>query len=308
MFIVLVTGISFPRVGLGIKELGASTVLVMLVMFLSGTSISPGEIFNELKSFRLILLSFAIVYVIAPLLGYLGATIFFPNDPAMLVGIMIMASQSSTLVTGFVFTGLAGGNRALALVITIINNLASVFATPVILKMALSESGVGIDTLQMIGRIAMVILLPVVFGQIACRIFTTGIAKIKPVTSYVSQCCVLTIMLMGVSQAAKNILGDLNVLLLLAMAMLCIHLILNVVAFALSRLFKLRRDSSIAITLCSSQKTLPAGFYIATHDPFAAISIAALPIVIYHSIQLIFGTILYSWLAKKSATNQQSEK
>ncbi|MBN1517611.1 bile acid:sodium symporter [Candidatus Sumerlaeota bacterium] len=301
ILIVIPLGLFVPATGLQIKAWRCDLWVVMTMMFLSGVTLATRDLVKQARNFTAIGFSFCIVYLLAPVLAFLFAHMFFPGDTGMLIGIMVLGAQNSTLVSGFVLTGIAGGNAPLALVITVFNSATSMLMTPLILSISLSlDSSIEFDALEMTLRIATVVLLPFGVGQIVRRIALPWMERIKPIASIVSQLCVLTLMLAGISQGSARLLSAPLMIAKLVFALATLHLLLNLLAFQLGRLARFDTPSRIAAGICSSQKSLPAGFYIANNF-FPSVPVAALPIVVYHVCQLIIDSLQASWLVRHAS-------
>ncbi|MGQ9630710.1 MAG: AMP-binding protein [bacterium] len=292
--IVSVVAFSFilPQVGIGIRRSGATRYLVAFVMFLSGLSLETTSLLREIRNIKAIAASFALVYIISPLLFFAMGKAAFPGEGQILVGIMIMAAQSSTLISGIVLTGVAGGNIALALVITVVNNFLSAVMTPLILRVSLRlGSAIEMDTVGMMSDMALTILAPVLAGQIARPLVRRWAAKMRPYLSKLSQFVILTFILTAISSASERISQSATTVLALSAFVLVAHSAMLLIAYSAAGALSQDRRSRIALMYCSSQKTLPAGILIwgtyFPQNPFGAI-----PITLYHVAQLFVDTFL----------------
>ena len=78
-----------------------------------------------------------------------------------------------------------------------------------------------------------------------------------------------------------------------------LHAILLAWNFGVSVLLRMDRGTGTALVFCGSQKTLPNGIYLWQHF-FSENPIGALPLALYHLIQLIADTLLVPFLERRN--------
>jgi sodium/bile acid cotransporter 7 len=98
---------------------GPDLVIVSIFLF-SGFALSTKQLVDGLMDVRGILLASVIIFIAAPLLAALFGLI--PMDSGIIIGLFLVSVMPSTLSSGVVMTGAAGGNAAHALVTTIFAN------------------------------------------------------------------------------------------------------------------------------------------------------------------------------------------
>jgi sodium/bile acid cotransporter 7 len=134
----LVLSILFPQPGQFIKDMGMSSVLTFMAMFVSGLVLSFENVKSSLKEYKTIVFSSVITFIIFPILAYFFSRLLFTGNEDMFVGTMILSTQASTVSSAIILTMAAGGNVPLAIIITVLNNFLSVFISPVILNRVFS--------------------------------------------------------------------------------------------------------------------------------------------------------------------------
>lgn len=287
--VVVTFGFVDPRAGLAYREMGAIPLSVGFLMFLSGLLLDTSALVREACNFRLIGSIFVCVFVLFPLLACGVARVFWAGNSDVLIALLILAAQPSTLASGIVMTRIAEGNDALAVVSAVTTNLSSVLLTPLVFFIVLGVEGqVSISTQDMILRLLRIVLIPVVTGQTLRPLI--GKHRLKPFhrpSGVISQLVILGMILTGVSGASGQLTGSLQ----LVVVAIFLHVGMLGVTYSLGRMLHASRGERIALMLCGSQKTLPAGIYIwSTY--FAHVAIGSVAIVAYHIVQMIVDSVL----------------
>src|SRR5215467_7500584 len=106
----------------------------------------------------------AISYGLVPGMG-LAAGYFLGNDDIR-VGLLLVTSVPCTLVSAVIWTRMAGGNDAVALLITFATNCTSWLATTAWLTLAAGGSQASVGAGPMMVKLAIVLVAPVAVGQL----------------------------------------------------------------------------------------------------------------------------------------------
>ena len=289
-----------------LAEFIKSQVIVILVMFLMSVTLDLGQIVAALKQPGKVALGVVLGYVLVPLFGWLAAFLFWQRSPDFSVGTIIMAAMPCTLASATIWTRLAGGNDAISLLCTVVSNSLSFAVTPFLLLLTLGYSATP-DPVQMLSKLFLTIVLPVVVGQGVRAVATlrTLVTERKATLSILSQLLILSIVLSGLTKASliirESAAGfawlDFGGLIL---AVAVVHGLALVGSWIVSGAFRLPRRDRLALLFAGSQKTLPAGLYVADVF-FPTYHLAALPILLYHSLQLIMD----SWVANEAQRREE---
>lgn len=213
------------------------------------------------------------------------------------LGLLVAATTPSTLASAAVWTRRAGGNDAVAILVTIITNSACCIVTPLWLVLLTGEviDSPELNLSRMTSRLGLLVLLPMVIAQ-ALRVFP-GVAETatarKPVLSTIAQCGILSMVMLGAigtglrlrAAASEGLLiWDLAAMLA---AVALVHLAMLWLGDRLSRLLGFAREDRIAVAFAGSQKTLLVGLLVAV-----SLQVTILPMVTYHVFQLIADTVI----------------
>ncbi|MGF1577820.1 MAG: bile acid:sodium symporter family protein [Gemmataceae bacterium] len=250
-------------------------------------------------------LSFTVVPGLASVSGLFS---FVPDDVA--VGLLIIASGPCTLASVVIWTRMADGNEATALLVIVWTSCVSVGATSAWLAWTTSTS-VELSAWDMALKLFQAMLVPMGLGQLfrlykpAARFATDH----KKLLSSIAQLSILLIVWKACADMGTRFQQapeDISVVLLVtAVGMpVGVHLATLFVGLLTSQVLGFAHKDQIAIAFASSQKTLPVAlllfgtFYRGTHP------LAVLPIAFYHFGQLIVDTVIAERLRKHKPTGE----
>jgi predicted Na+-dependent transporter len=257
---------------------------IALAIFCMGYTADPKGLVNAFRMPRGLIVGLLMVYAIAPALIYpIGRLAFSPvNEKDIFIGMALIAAATTTVATSIVYTRIAGGNHALAVAISSFANIVGVFITPFLLAIMLKAS-VEVKALEMVRKMVLLVLAPIVLAQIV-RLFHAPGEKLTKAADLTAQVSVLVMVFISTGNAQKVInlalVGKLTVV-----AALC-HCIVMTAGGGRGRLFRLSREDSIAASFTGSQKTITTTTWLAAEYFTPA---AAIPIIVYHYMQLFIG-------------------
>ena len=300
MVLMIPAGLWLPGGGRAIKDAGWVTpVLVGVMMAVSGFTLDTGKLHRQAANLGAISLVLFSTYCVAPAVAYGLALWLQPaGHPHFLTAVMIMAAQASSLASALALTVLSRGNQELALIFTLLSSSLTVVLTPLVLQLSIGAS-VEIPLGQMILKMLLVVVMPVALGQ-ALRRFLWD--KAKPLLRgirLVPQMIIVVFVYSGFSVATGQINSNADVVLRIVVISALLHAILLAWNFGVSVLLRMDRGTGTALVFCGSQKTLPNGIYLWQHF-FADNPIGALPLALYHLIQLIADSLLVPFFERRN--------
>ncbi|MDC0065111.1 bile acid:sodium symporter [Verrucomicrobia bacterium] len=302
LLLMIPAGLWLPEGGQTIKNAKwATPVLVGMMMGISGLTLDTSKLRRQAASLGAISLVLFSTYCVAPAVAYGLALWLQPaGHPHFLPAVMIMAAQASSLASALALTVLSRGNQELALIFTLLSSSLTVVLTPLVLQLSIGASEkVEIPLGQMIFKMLLVVVMPVALGQ-ALRRFLW--AKAKPLLKgirLVPQLIILVFVYSGFSVATGQINGNADIVLRIVVLSAILHAILLAWNFGVSILFRMDSGTGTALVFCGSQKTLPNGIYL-WQNFFGDNPIGALPLALYHLIQLIADTLLVPFLERRN--------
>ncbi|MCG3148217.1 MAG: hypothetical protein PCFJNLEI_01660 [Verrucomicrobiae bacterium] len=301
-------GFVFPETSRAYQRSGLVDWAIALVMFCGGLTLATDHILRQFHNWRAVLLSVLMMFVLAPLVIWLGCAPLwlFPGEQSsqLYMGFMILAAQSCTLGSGIVISTIARGNVPLALVITVLNSLLAAVLTPLILRLTLATQ-VSFDVLALTGKLALIIFLPVVLGQLARPVVARWLGVVPWLPALLTQLVILSLIFMAVGTAAEWLTRSPWLVLGLAGWILALHVAVLAVNYVTATLITRDQPSRRSLMLCASQKTLATGSYVwARH--FVVNPLGGIPLLFYHVVQLVFDSLLAHWLARQDANPGRS--
>mgnify|MGYP002838806362 CR=1 FL=1 len=307
LLLMIPAGLWLPGGGRAIKDAGwATPALVGMMMSISGFTLDTGKLHQQAANLGAITLVLFSTYCMAPAVAYGLALWLQPGDnPHFLTAVMIMAAQASSLASALALTVLSRGNQELALIFTLLSSSLTVVLTPLVLEVSIGAS-VEIPLGQMIIKMLVVVVMPVALGQ-ALRRFLW--AKAKPLLKgirLIPQMIILVFVYSGFSVATGQINGNAEVVLRIVIVSALLHAFLLAWNFCVSVLLRMDTGTGTALVFCGSQKTLPNGIYLWQHF-FGNNPIGALPLALYHLIQLIVDTLLVPFLERRNQAEIKSK-
>jgi sodium/bile acid cotransporter 7 len=300
--VVLPMGYLWPEGGIKIRQAGFIVpVLVATTLLVSGFTLDTSRLLGQIANLPVILLGLGTTYGVAPVLAYLLARLWGPEITGQgsigfqfVEAVMILAAQAGTLASAMALTSVARGNQEIALILTVLSNSLTAVLTPAILNLS-----VGVDVEfplgTMVSYMALVVLLPVLLGQVLRRFLWKTAQPILKQLKIVPQLIILVFVYTSFGGAAGYLLEASDLLLRFAGTCVCLHLLLLAWTYGISSLMGLPQSSRTAVVFCGSQKTLPNAIYLWDHF-FASNPYGAIPMVLYHIFQLVLDTLLVPWL------------
>jgi len=268
-------------------------VVIVLIFFFSGLILDARQIKSGIMDAEGILAALIIIFLVAPVIAALFATI--PIDTGIVIGIFLVAVMPTTLSSGVVMTGAAGGNMAQALVITILANGLAVFTIPVVLSLLLNMEGgstvVVIDTLSIMIKLGCYVLLPLSFG-LTIKLFAKSlmdqwIYRLQ----MLNQSLVLAIVWMAMSQVRDVILNSEASVGIIFLLVFGFHGMLLAAAGLFAGYLKLGKGRRESVIFMGGQKTLPLSIILQV-SLFPQYGLALVVCVLHHLIHLLMDGYL----------------
>ncbi|PWJ06517.1 bile acid:sodium symporter [Streptomyces sp. NWU49] len=274
---------------------GASTAAIAFLFFLYGARLSTREALDGLKHWRLHVTVLACTFVVFPLLG-LAARGLVPvllTDP-LYQGLLFLTLVPSTIQSSIAFTSIARGNVPAAICAGSFSSLVGIVATP-LLAAALLGSGAGGFSADSVLRIVAQLLVPFVAGQVLRRWIGSFVARHRKVLGLVDRGSILLVVYTAFSQGMVQGIwhrvspARLGALLVVEAVLLAVMLLLTWYG---AKALRFGREDRIAIQFAGSKKSLAAGLPMASVLFGAQASLAVLPLMLFHQMQLMVCAVI----------------
>ncbi|MET4924180.1 bile acid:sodium symporter [Streptomyces sp. PSRA5] len=273
---------------------GASTGAVALLFFLYGARLSTREAMDGLKSWRLHLTVLACTFLIFPVLGLAARGLVpFVLTPELYSGLLFLCLVPSTIQSSIAFTSMARGNVPAAICAGSFSSIAGIVVTPLLAALLLGGGGGGggggfsPDSLL---RIVAQLLLPFVAGQLLRRWVGGFLARHRTLLGRVDRGSILLVVYTAFSQGMVAGIwhqvtpGRLGALFAVEVVLLAAML---TVSWYGARRLGFGRADRVAIQFAGSKKSLAAGLPMASVLFGAQASLAVMPLMLFHMLQLV---------------------
>ncbi|MFJ2000351.1 bile acid:sodium symporter family protein [Streptomyces chartreusis] len=282
---------------------GASTAAIAFLFFLYGARLSTREALDGLKHWRLHATVLACTFLLFPLLG-LAARGFVPvllNEP-LYQGLLFLTLVPSTIQSSIAFTSMARGNVPAAICAGSFSSLVGIVVTP-LLAAAVLGSGAGFSTDSLV-EIVLQLLVPFAAGQLLRRWIGSFVTRHKKALGLVDRGSILLVVYTAFSEGmVQGIWHQVSPLRL--GGLLAVEAVLLAVMLALTwygaKALRFDRADRIAIQFAGSKKSLAAGLPMASVLFGAHASLAVLPLMLFHQMQLMVCAVI----AKRRARDDQ---
>jgi len=274
---------------------GASTAAIAFLFFLYGARLSTREALDGLRHWRLHTTVLACTFVIFPLLG-LAARGLVPvllNQP-LYQGLLFLTLVPSTIQSSIAFTSIARGNVPAAICAGSFSSLVGIVVTPLLAAAVLGSSAGGFSADSLV-QIVLQLLVPFVAGQLLRPWIGGFIARHKKVLGLVDRGSILLVVYTAFSEGmVKGIWHQVSPLRL--GGLLVVEAMLLAVMLALTwygaKALRFGREDRIAIQFAGSKKSLASGLPMASVLFGAHASLAVLPLMLFHQMQLMVCAVI----------------
>jgi len=298
----LVLGLVLPAHGTVAVLLDRLVVVaVMVLFFLYGARLTTSQVLDGVRAWKLQGSMLAATYLVFPALGL--AAQLLPDAvlaPSLRTGLLYLTLLPSTVQSSVVLTSIARGNVAGAVTGATVSNVLGIVVTPLLVVVLLGGQGVvgSGGVLRTLGML----LVPFLLGQVAGRWIGPWLRAHRRVTKVSDQSTIVLVAYVAVSAATVSGTWDevtvvsLLGLLVVSAALLAIMLGLTWVA---GGWWGMDRADRVALLMCGSKKSLATGLPMAAILlPATMAATVALPVVIFHQMQIIVCAALARRLAR----------
>ncbi|WP_449386416.1 bile acid:sodium symporter family protein [Cellulomonas soli] len=278
------------------------TGAVVLLFFLYGARLHTSQVRAGLRNWQLQGSMLAATYVVFPLLGL--AVQLLPDavlSADLRTGLLFLAVLPSTVQSSVVFTSIARGNVAGAITGATVSNVVGIVLTPVLVGLLMSRTGgsTGGETSTLVQ-----LLGPFAAGQVAERWIGEWVRAHPSLLRVSDRSTLLLVAYTSVSQAqVSGAWSHVTWSVLAVLAAVCGVLLGTMLALTwrAGAALGLPYPDRVALLMCGSKKSLATGLPMAAvlFTPVVAASVA-LPVVVFHQLQLATCAVLARRLADRS--------
>ena len=303
---VVALAVAFPGPGssngfLHMKEV--ATYGVAVIFFLYGLTLAPEKMKAGVMHWRMHLSVQLCTFVLFPIVVLLLGTPLKGLVPQEVwIGFFYIAALPSTVSSSVAMTSLAHGNVPAAVFNATLSSLIGVFATPTLMAWFLSTAGIHIALLPVIGKIVLLVLLPIVVGQIARHWLAGWAQRNNRHIKLADRAIILAIVYNSFSDSIVEGVWRGHDAILIAEIIVGVIALFFIIYFLMMipcRLLRFDRADTIACLFCASKKSLATGVPLAPviFGANPALGLIIAPLMLYHFCQLV----IVSFIANKQA-------
>lgn len=281
---------------------------IFALFFLHGVRLPREALTSGLTDWRLHAAILACTFAVFPAVG-LALAWALPGllSAGLWTGILFLCALPSTVQSSIAYTSLARGNVAGAVAAAAFSNLVGVALTPLLVGLMLEAQGVSVSASAIL-KIVLLLLLPFILGHLLRPWLARHVAARPGLTRLVDKGTILLAVYGAFSAATVEgvwtHLPGAELALLIALCLFLLALVLAA-AWAIGRFGGFAAPSRAAILFCGSVKSLASGAPMARIlFPGAAAGLVILPVMIFHTVQLI----VCAWIAAHLGREQEQER
>jgi sodium/bile acid cotransporter 7 len=283
-----------------------STYGVAVVFFLYGLTLAPEKMRKGMTHWRLHLVVQLGTFVLFPIVVLalhvpLGGV--FP--PEVWTGFFFIAALPSTVSSSVAMTSLARGNVPVAIFNATLSSLIGVFATPLLMAWFAAKTGYGFPLGTVILKVVLLVLLPIVLGQIGRHWLGGWATRNHRWLRYADRAIILAIvygsfsdsMVAGIWSA-----NDVGLVLEIIVGVIALFFIVYELMKIPCALLGFDREDTIAALFCGSKKSLATGIPVAKimFGASPAVGLIIAPLMLYHFCQLVIVSFIASRYAAEA--------
>ena len=285
----------------------AATVVMMaavfLLFFLHGLRLPRADVVSAMRNWRLQLVIYLFVFAAMPLAGQIAGLLAAPLLPAAFVtGLMFLTILPSTVQSAISYSSIGGGNVAASIMAAALSNLSAIFLTPLLLFLLIGSSSDNSIGIAIIGKIAGMLLLPFMLGQIAQKWLGPWALERRALISGMDKAAIAIAVYVAFSASVVGGIWkqvDAAELTILVAFVVCLLGYGFGTSWLTGKLLRLPRADRITLFFAGAHKSMVTG------APLAAVLFAPgeagaviLPALIYHQLQLIISAPLANRMAR----------
>lgn len=284
-----------------------TTYGVGVVFFLYGLTLAPERLRAGIARWPVHLVVQFGTFVLFPLTVLLAGFAVRRFAPyGIWLGFLYVAALPSTISSSVAMTSLARGNVPIAVFNASLSSLLGVFLTPLLMAWFIQANGGSMALGPVIFKIALLVLAPILAGQLARRWLASWAARNSSTLKLADRAVILAIVYNSFCDSVgQGIWARLSPTVLLGVLAGVIGLF-----FLIYWLMNLAcdwcgfsHDETIACTFCGSKKSLASGVPLARviFGAHAAIGILITPLILYHFCQLVIVSVIASAHGRRDA-------
>lgn len=271
---------------------------VALIFLLQGLTLPAAAMRAGLGQWRLHAVIQGVTFLLFPLLGLaFDAAVGRHLAPDLRTGFLYLCVLPSTVSTSVVLTTVAGGNAVGAVFNAVLSSLLGLVVTPLWVAWLMKSSGRSQPLGPVVAEICLLVLAPLVVGQLARLRLRAWADARKKWLGHVSSGVIVFIVFAAFCNSVKARTWSeqgVGVLLATLLGTVVLFLVAWGLTEALAAWAGLRWPDRVAAAFCGPQKTLASGVPLAKilFGAHPGLGLVLLPLMFYHPLQLVICGVL----------------
>ncbi len=295
-----------PGVYSGLVNLELLTDIgITLIFFFYGLKLSPKQMQEGLRNYRLHIVVQLATFVLFPSLVILLKPLMITEEQQLLwLAVFFLAVLPSTVSSSVVMVVLAKGNMVGAIFNASISGLIGIIVTPLWIGLFWNIGGAEFDFSDIIIGLLLKILLPVILGLLLHNNFGGFMKKHLKQLARFDKAVILLIVYKSFSKSfSAGLFNEISWvdLMWIGLAVVSLFMIVYAIIALTTRALKFNREDRITALFCGSKKSLVHGsvFSKVMFQNIAGQGIFLIPIMIYHTLQLLVISVVAQRMSKK---------
>ena len=271
---------------------------VSLIFFFYGLKLDQVKLKAGLWHWKLHIVVQLSTFILFPLIILCTRWIFDKTSYGDIwLAVFFLAALPSTVSSSVVMVSIARGNMVAAIFNASISSLAGIFITPLWLNLVLDADTTGTGPGDMIIKLVIQVLIPVIAGLLLNKRWGNFAEKHKKYFKYFDQFIILLIVYTSFAESFLNKRFEnfnLLTLVVLTASMICLFFIVYFIIRYVCGLLGFNKEDTITAVFCGSKKSLVHGT-VMSKVLFSAsplLGVILLPLMIYHAAQLVIASII----------------
>jgi bile acid:Na+ symporter, BASS family len=238
-------GLILPNIGLLWHPY--TSIFLALIMFFVALNIEPKEFMSSMKSYKIILLAFGLVFIVPTIFSVIGLPFFKPIEYVALV----IALSSPAAISSVFWCDVFDGHTPLALIISMMTNLMALITIPITILLV-TQTIAQINSVAIFTNLLFILVVPLIAGQALKKFLPEKTLRIKNHSSPIQNILLLFLIWGAVAPGTILILkSPIEFMFLMGFILLILSATFVVSYFAGIRF---GRSRAIALSMVSSHK------------------------------------------------------
>lgn len=263
---------------------------IIVIFFFYGIKLSPEKIIEGIANWKMHITIHIATFLLFPLLIVFIKPLF--SDQSIWISLFFVAALPSTVSSSVVMVSLAKGNVPGAIFNATISSFGGIFISPLLLGFFMTKSHIAIDATEIVLKLIMQILVPIVVGALLHRWLKNFAHRYSTALKRLDQTIVLLIVYTSFCDSFEmRVFNSIkfSTIIYITAGLGLLFIVIFIILNRISKLLRFNYADTVTTIFCGSKKSLIHGVVLSkvlfAHTALSGFIL--IPIMIYHSLQLI---------------------